>query len=89
MPIASRVSAAQVYSGGHQRVRSAKAANAAWAGTGTVTAWRIGSSAGSVVTGTPQPDGRSCTVQPLPSGSLKNTNEFQGPPGPSTRSEPS
>jgi hypothetical protein len=27
-------------------------------------------------------DGRSWTVQPLPSGSLKKTNEFQGPPGP-------
>ena len=33
--------------------------------------------------------GRSWTVQPLPSGSLKNTKEFQRPPGPSTRSAPS
>jgi len=33
--------------------------------------------------------GRSWTAQPLPSGSLKNTKEFQRPPGPSTRSGPS
>ena len=32
---------------------------------------------------------RSWTVQPLPSGSMKKMNEFQGPPGPSTRSAPS
>ena len=36
-----------------------------------------------------QLDGRSWTTQPLPSGSLKNTNEFQRPPGPSTRLGPS
>src|SRR5215204_5098905 len=29
--------------------------------------------------------GRSCTVQLLPSGSLKKMNEFQSPPRPSTR----
>jgi hypothetical protein len=46
MPRSSRVSAAQVYSRGHQRARSAKAENARSTGTGTVTAWRIGSSAG-------------------------------------------
>jgi hypothetical protein len=33
--------------------------------------------------------GLSCTAQPLPSGSLKKTNEFQSPPRPSTRAAPS
>ena len=44
--MSSGVSAAQVYSRGHHWARSAKAENARSTGTGTVTAWRIGASAG-------------------------------------------
>jgi hypothetical protein len=35
------------------------------------------------------PAGRSCRTHPLPSGSLKNTNDFERPPRPSTHSSPS
>jgi len=45
-PMSSRVSAAQVYSRGHHWTRSAKAENARSTGTGTITAWGIGASAG-------------------------------------------
>jgi hypothetical protein len=91
MPMSSRVSPAQVYSRGHQRARSVKAANAWSAGTPTVTDWRMGSSAGRWAITPPvgYSAGRSWTAQPLPSGSAKKTKEFQRPPGPSTSSAPS